>query len=84
MGGLVVDHDALVIPGTAFLPDDRCTFRVSLSNADRHALTDFADRLTAAGSGRHRADSPALHMTPDRGSPGSDVHHPVRPDPPSG
>ncbi|GAA5128060.1 aminotransferase [Pseudonocardia adelaidensis] len=45
---LVVDHDTLVIPGTAFLPDDRGTFRVSLSNADRDSLTDFAGRLTAA------------------------------------
>jgi aspartate/methionine/tyrosine aminotransferase len=44
---LVVDHDTLVIPGTAFLPDDRGTFRVSLSNADHDALTDFAGRLTA-------------------------------------
>lgn len=44
---LVVEYDTLVIPGTAFLPDDRGTFRVSLSNADRDALTDFAERLTA-------------------------------------
>ena len=44
---LVVDYDTLVIPGTAFLPDDRGTFRVSLSNADQDALTDFAGRLTA-------------------------------------
>jgi aspartate/methionine/tyrosine aminotransferase len=52
---LVVDHDTLVIPGTAFLPDDRGTFRVSLSNAGQDALSDFADRLTAAGkrAGRH-------------------------------
>jgi aspartate/methionine/tyrosine aminotransferase len=50
---LVVDHDTLVIPGTAFLPDDRGTFRVSLSNADQDALSDFADRLTTAGK---RAD----------------------------
>jgi aspartate/methionine/tyrosine aminotransferase len=49
---LVVDFDTLVIPGTAFLPDDRGTFRVSLSNADEGALTDFAGRLTAAGN-RH-------------------------------
>jgi aspartate/methionine/tyrosine aminotransferase len=46
---LVVEFDTLVIPGTAFLPDDRGTFRVSLSNADRESLTDFAGRLAAAG-----------------------------------
>jgi aspartate/methionine/tyrosine aminotransferase len=46
---LIVEYDTLVIPGTAFLPDDRGTFRVSLSNADRDALTDFAGRLAAAG-----------------------------------
>src|SRR5690606_37404573 len=44
---LVVEYDPLLIPGTAFLPADRGTFRVSLSNADRDALTDFAERLTA-------------------------------------
>jgi aspartate/methionine/tyrosine aminotransferase len=49
---LVVDLDTLVIPGTAFLPDDRGTFRVSLSNADREALTDFAGRLRTAAD-RH-------------------------------
>jgi aspartate/methionine/tyrosine aminotransferase len=57
---LVVDHDTLVIPGTAFLPDDRGTFRVSLSNADRDALTDFAGRLTTAGSAHHRDDAGTL------------------------
>jgi len=46
---LAVRYDTLVIPGTAFLPDDRRTFRVSFSNVDRSAITDFADRLTAAG-----------------------------------
>ncbi|HEX6501143.1 MAG TPA: aminotransferase [Micromonosporaceae bacterium] len=46
---LAVRYDALVIPGIAFLPDDRGTFRVSFSNVDRDALTDFADRLAAAG-----------------------------------
>jgi aspartate/methionine/tyrosine aminotransferase len=39
----------LVIPGTAFLPDDRRMFRVSLSNAEPDALADFADRLTRLG-----------------------------------
>ena len=47
---LAVEHDALTIPGTAFLPDDRGTIRVSFSNVDEAALTDFADRLVAAGA----------------------------------
>jgi aspartate/methionine/tyrosine aminotransferase len=47
---LVVEYDTLVIPGTAFLPDDRGTFRVSVSNADRPALTEFAGRLAEFGA----------------------------------
>nr|WP_246496915.1 aminotransferase [Sphaerisporangium rubeum] len=43
---LAVEYDTLVIPGTAFLPDDRGTLRVSLSNAGRDAFADFAGRLT--------------------------------------
>lgn len=46
---LVVAQDALVIPGTAFLPDDRRTLRVGVSNAAPPALSDFAGRLTAVG-----------------------------------
>ncbi|MGH3921591.1 MAG: aminotransferase [Pseudonocardiaceae bacterium] len=46
---LVVEHDTLVIPGTAFLPDDRHTIRVSYSNLDAAAITDFAGRLARAG-----------------------------------
>jgi aspartate/methionine/tyrosine aminotransferase len=46
---LAVKHDMLVIGGTAFLPDDRHTIRVSLSNLHQAALTDFAGRLVAAG-----------------------------------
>lgn len=46
---LVVAHDVLVIPGTAFLPDDRRTMRVSVGNLDQHAVADLADRLAAMG-----------------------------------
>ncbi|MET7311729.1 aminotransferase [Streptomyces sp. NPDC005571] len=46
---LLLDHDALVIPGTAFHPEDRRTLRVSVSNVDEAALKDFAGRLAAAG-----------------------------------
>jgi aspartate/methionine/tyrosine aminotransferase len=56
---IVVRCGALVIPGTAFLPDDRRMFRVSLSNADRAALTDFAGRLTRLGGEAERTGSPA-------------------------
>jgi aspartate/methionine/tyrosine aminotransferase len=44
---LVVECDVLVIPGTAFMPDDRRMLRVSVGNADRAALVDFAERLAA-------------------------------------
>jgi len=47
---LVVAYDTLVIPGTAFLPDDRGTFRVSFNNVDEAGLTEFASRLSAAGT----------------------------------
>ena len=47
---LVTVHDVLTIPGTAFLPDDRGTMRVSVGNLDRAALADLTGRLEAAGS----------------------------------
>lgn len=46
---LVVEHRVLVLPGTAFQPDDRGTLRVSLSNADRAGIAALAERLAAAG-----------------------------------
>jgi aspartate/methionine/tyrosine aminotransferase len=46
---LVTEHDILVIPGTAFLPADRGTLRVSYSNLDPAAAGDFATRLVRAG-----------------------------------
>ncbi|ASQ93010.1 aminotransferase [Streptomyces sp. 11-1-2] len=42
---LITRYDTLVIPGTAFLPDDRHVFRVSFGNVDRAGLTEFAGRL---------------------------------------
>ncbi|HWC80387.1 MAG TPA: aminotransferase [Pseudonocardiaceae bacterium] len=42
---LVTRYDALALSGTAFLPDDRQVFRVSLGNLDQAAMTDFAGRL---------------------------------------
>jgi DNA-binding transcriptional MocR family regulator len=45
---LALTYDLLVVPGTAFMPDDRRTFRVSISNLDRTAVADLAERLAAA------------------------------------
>ncbi|ACU72363.1 aminotransferase class I and II [Catenulispora acidiphila DSM 44928] len=46
---LVMKHDTLLIPGTAFGPDDRGMVRVSVSNTDAAALGEFGERLRAAG-----------------------------------
>jgi aspartate/methionine/tyrosine aminotransferase len=42
---LITRYDTLVIPGTAFLPDDRQVLRVSFGNVDLAGLTEFARRL---------------------------------------
>ncbi|MGI5128662.1 aminotransferase [Pseudonocardia sp. CA-107938] len=46
---LVVEQDLLVIPGTAFTPDDRCALRVSIGNLDPSRLADVVERLVEAG-----------------------------------
>ena len=46
---LVLSHDTLVIPGTAFLPDDRRMLRISAGRIDEAAAATLAGRLTAAG-----------------------------------
>ena len=46
---LVKKQDMLLMPGTAFQPDDRRAIRVSISNLDRDRVADFADRLRVAG-----------------------------------
>jgi len=46
---LVRNHDTLVIPGTAFLPDDRRMLRISAGRIDEAAAGTLATRLTAAG-----------------------------------
>lgn len=48
---LVLEHDTLVIPGTAFLPEDRQMLRVSVGRVDEPAAARLADRLAAAGRG---------------------------------
>jgi aspartate/methionine/tyrosine aminotransferase len=47
---LVIKQDMLLMPGTAFQPDDRRAIRVSISNLDRDRVADFADRLRVAGA----------------------------------
>lgn len=48
---LITRYDTLVIPGTAFLPDDRGVFRVSFGNVDKPGLSDFAGRLRIMAEG---------------------------------
>jgi len=47
---LVLKHHTLVMPGTAFSPDDSGALRVSVSNIDRAAIAAFAERLSQAGT----------------------------------
>ncbi|MDN5857514.1 MAG: aminotransferase [Pseudonocardia sp.] len=47
---LVTRHDLLVIPGTAFTPDDRRMLRVSIAGLDPVRLADVLDRLAEAGA----------------------------------
>ncbi|OLL76226.1 Aspartate aminotransferase [Pseudonocardia sp. Ae168_Ps1] len=47
---LVLGHDTLTIPGTAFLPDDRRMLRLSVGKVDEAAAATLATRLAAAGS----------------------------------
>ncbi|MFJ3696192.1 aminotransferase [Streptomyces sp. NPDC090052] len=50
VGSLVRDHGVLVVPGTAFLPEDRRTLRVSVSNADPAAISELVVRLRDMGA----------------------------------
>lgn len=42
---LLLRHDILVIPGTAFLPDDRRMLRASFANLEPDQIIEFARRL---------------------------------------
>lgn len=46
---LITRYDTLVLSGSAFLPEDRQVFRVSVGNLDREAITDFTERLRVMG-----------------------------------
>lgn len=47
---LVLDHDVLAIPGTAFTPTDEGWLRFSFANLDTAELTELGQRLTQMGS----------------------------------
>ena len=46
---LVLRHDMVLIPGTAFLPDDRAVLRASFANLAPGAIGEFGARLAEAG-----------------------------------
>ncbi|RZT85328.1 aspartate/methionine/tyrosine aminotransferase [Pseudonocardia sediminis] len=46
---LLFTHDTLVLPGTAFLPEDRRMLRISVGRVDADAAALLAERLTAFG-----------------------------------
>jgi aspartate/methionine/tyrosine aminotransferase len=48
---LIFKHNVLVIPGTAFLPEDRRMLRVSAGPIDKVAAAALAERLTAVAEG---------------------------------
>ena len=48
---LVTQQDVLVIPGTAFTPDDRGMLRVSIGNLDPARLADLIGRLAEVRAG---------------------------------
>jgi aspartate/methionine/tyrosine aminotransferase len=46
---LITRYDTLVISGTAFLPEDRQVFRVSVGKLDQAGMSDFTGRLRLMG-----------------------------------
>lgn len=51
---LVLEHDVLVIPGTAFLPDDEGMLRFSFANLESHEFSELGNRLVEAGTDSSR------------------------------
>jgi aspartate/methionine/tyrosine aminotransferase len=47
---LVLDHDVLVIPGTAFMPSDERWLRFSFANLDRDEFPELERRLARCGA----------------------------------
>lgn len=55
---LILDHGVLVIPGSAFMPDDPPMLRFSFANVDLDRLAELATRLEASGrSSARRRDT---------------------------
>ena len=46
---LVLDHDVLVIPGTAFLPTDERMLRLSFANLEPDEVAELPARLAEMG-----------------------------------
>lgn len=55
---LITDYDILVLPGTAFLPEDRGVLRLSVSNLARPAIEDLSGRLNEVGRSAGRSAAP--------------------------
>ena len=51
---LVLDHDVLAIPGTAFTPTDERWIRLSFANLGPDELIELGHRLTGAGRAMDR------------------------------
>ena len=43
---LVLDHDVLTIPGTAFTSDDQSTIRMSFANLEPRQIDELPSRLS--------------------------------------
>jgi len=43
---LVLDHDVLTIPGTAFTPDDDAMIRLSFANLEPEEISELPHRLS--------------------------------------
>ena len=56
---LVLEHDVLVIPGTAFLPTDEGLLRFSFANLEADEFGELSARLIEAGTDTSRRSQPA-------------------------
>lgn len=54
---LITRYDTLLIPGTAFLPEDRRTLRVSVGNLEPADIDEFAERLRRLEARPPRSDA---------------------------
>ncbi|MEZ5217820.1 MAG: aminotransferase class I/II-fold pyridoxal phosphate-dependent enzyme [Ilumatobacteraceae bacterium] len=81
---LVLDHDVLVIPGTAFTPTDERWLRFSFANLDESELDELAVRLSEVDGRRSaRSDRPSGRGI-DGSTPLEDHHFAVGHEPTGG